>query len=40
MSRAALAEPGTDLTVDVRGKERSARVSSKPLYKKERLSCG
>ena len=32
---AALAEPGTDLTVDVRGKERPARVSSKPLYKKE-----
>ena len=30
-----LAEPGTDLTVDVRGKERPARVSSKPLYKKE-----
>jgi aminomethyltransferase len=31
----ALAEPGTDLTVDVRGKERPARVSSKPLYRKE-----
>jgi aminomethyltransferase len=31
----ALAEPGTDLTVDVRGKERPARVSTKPLYKKE-----
>jgi aminomethyltransferase len=30
----ALADPGTDLTVDVRGKERPARVSSKPLYKK------
>jgi aminomethyltransferase len=31
---AGLAEPGTDLTVDVRGKERPARVSTKPLYKK------
>ena len=31
---ADLAEPGTDLTVDVRGKERPARVSKKPLYKK------
>jgi aminomethyltransferase len=30
----ALADPGTDLIVDVRGKERPARVSSKPLYKK------
>jgi aminomethyltransferase len=29
-----LADPGTDLIVDVRGKERPARVSSKPLYKK------
>jgi aminomethyltransferase len=32
---AHLAEPGTDLIVDVRGKERPARVSTKPLYKKE-----
>ena len=32
--RADLAEPGTDLTVDVRGKQRPARVSKKPLYKK------
>jgi aminomethyltransferase len=31
---AALADPGTDLIVDVRGKKRPARVSSKPLYKK------
>ena len=31
---ADLAQPGTDLTVDVRGKQRPARVSSKPLYKK------
>ena len=29
-----LAEPGTELTVDVRGKRRPARVESKPLYKK------
>ena len=26
--------PGTDLTVDVRGKQRPARVSKKPLYEK------
>ena len=32
--RADLTEPGTDLTVDVRGKERPARVSKKPLYEK------
>ena len=31
---AAVAEPGADLIVDVRGKERPARVSTKPLYKK------
>jgi aminomethyltransferase len=31
---AAVTEPGTDLIVDVRGKERPARVSTKPLYKK------
>jgi aminomethyltransferase len=34
VSTAAM-EPGTELVVDVRGKERSARVSTKPLYKKE-----
>jgi aminomethyltransferase len=33
--RSDLASPGTELTVDVRGKQRSARVESKPLYKKE-----
>ena len=33
--RADLAQPGTDLTIDVRGKPRPARVESKPLYKKE-----
>jgi aminomethyltransferase len=32
--RADHAQPDTDLTVDVRGKQRPARVSSKPLYKK------
>jgi aminomethyltransferase len=32
--RPDLAEPGTELTVDVRGKRRPARVESKPLYKK------
>jgi aminomethyltransferase len=32
--RSDLASPGTDLTVDVRGKRRAARVESKPLYKK------
>jgi aminomethyltransferase len=31
---ADLAQPGIDLIVDVRGKERPARVSTKPLYKK------
>ena len=33
--RSELAQPGTELVVDVRGKERPARVESKPLYKKE-----
>ena len=32
--RADLAQPGTDLTIDVRGKQRPARVSKKPLYDK------
>jgi aminomethyltransferase len=32
--RAELAEPGTELEIDVRGKQRAARVGSKPLYKK------
>lgn len=31
-----LAEAGTALEIDVRGKRRAARVSSKPLYKKEK----
>jgi glycine cleavage system T protein (aminomethyltransferase) len=33
--RSDLAEPGTELEIDVRGKLRSARVGSKPLYEKE-----
>ena len=32
--RADLAEPGTELEIDVRGKRRAARVASKPLYEK------
>jgi len=32
--RADLAEPGTELEIDVRGKRRRARVASKPLYKR------
>ncbi len=31
----ALAEPGTTLTVDVRGKDRTATVVPKPIYKRE-----
>jgi aminomethyltransferase len=31
-----LAEPGTEVEIDVRGKRRAARVESKPLYRKER----
>ena len=34
--RSDLADPGTEIEVDVRGKRRTARVSSKPLYKKAR----
>ena len=33
--RSDLAAPGTELTVDVRGKRRPASVESKPLYKKK-----
>jgi aminomethyltransferase len=32
--RADLAEPGTEVEIDVRGKSRPARVASKPLYKR------
>ncbi len=34
--RADLAEPGTEVEIDVRGKHRPARVASKPLYRKEK----
>jgi aminomethyltransferase len=33
--RSELAEPGTEIAIDVRGKLRQARVGSKPLYRKE-----
>ncbi|MGI9020006.1 MAG: glycine cleavage system aminomethyltransferase GcvT [Solirubrobacterales bacterium] len=33
--RSALAEPGTQLEIDVRGRRRPARIESKPLYEKE-----
>ncbi len=33
--RAELAEPGTEVEIDVRGKRRPARIGSKPLYRKE-----
>ena len=32
--RTDLAEPGTELEIDVRGKRRAARIASKPLYRK------
>lgn len=32
----SLAEPGTGIEIDVRGRRRAARVSSKPLYPKEK----
>jgi glycine cleavage system T protein (aminomethyltransferase) len=34
--RSDLAEPGTEIEIDVRGKRRRARVGSKPLYRKEK----
>jgi aminomethyltransferase len=33
---AELAEPGTELEIDIRGRRRPAKVGSKPLYKKEK----
>ena len=33
---AELAEPGTELEIDVRGRRRAAKVGSKPLYSKEK----
>jgi aminomethyltransferase len=32
---AALAQPGTELTIDVRGRPRRARIVKKPIYRKE-----
>jgi aminomethyltransferase len=32
---AALAEPGTELTIDVRGRHRCARIVKKPIYRRE-----
>jgi aminomethyltransferase len=32
---AELADPGTEVDIDVRGKRRTARIESKPLYRKE-----
>jgi aminomethyltransferase len=32
---AAQAEPGAELTIDVRGRDRRARVVKKPIYKRE-----
>ena len=33
--RSALAEPGTEIEIDVRGRRRAARIESRPLYEKE-----
>jgi aminomethyltransferase len=33
---AELAEPGTDVQIDVRGTRRAGRIESKPLYRKEK----
>jgi glycine cleavage system T protein (aminomethyltransferase) len=38
--RAALAEPGQELTIDVRGRHRRARVVKKPIYRREERSAG
>jgi glycine cleavage system aminomethyltransferase T len=35
---AVLAEPGQELTVDVRGRHRRARVVKKPIYRREETS--
>jgi glycine cleavage system aminomethyltransferase T len=33
---AELAEPGRELTIDIRSRQRGARVVKKPIYSKER----
>ena len=32
---AGLAEPGTEITIDLRGRPRRARIVRKPFYKRE-----
>jgi aminomethyltransferase len=32
---AGTAEPGTEITIDVRGKPRRAKIVQKPIYKRE-----
>jgi glycine cleavage system aminomethyltransferase T len=32
---AGLTQPGTELTIDVRGRHRRARTVEKPIYKRE-----
>jgi aminomethyltransferase len=36
--RSDLAAPGTEIEIDVRGKQRSARTAAKPLYNPDRRS--
>jgi aminomethyltransferase len=38
--RAELAEPGTAVTIDVRGRERRARIVKKPIYSREEPNGG
>jgi aminomethyltransferase len=38
--RAALAQPGTDITIDVRGRRRRARIVKKPIYSREEKRAG
>ncbi len=33
--RSDLAEPGTTITIDIRGRHRDAEIARKPLYRKE-----
>jgi aminomethyltransferase len=33
--RSQFAEPGTEITIDVRGRERKATVVKKPIYRRE-----
>jgi aminomethyltransferase len=38
--RAELAEPGTAVTIDVRGRERGARIVKKPIYSRKEPNGG